>query len=124
MGEPYPPPITSNLSSLTVWELHLLTIGSIFHSTHNITSHGLQSPTLGAHTHARGFWVGMGAMLLFMGGHRWATILCIPASNSKSESNFSDRGREFANKETLQAEASGNERFFICPIQPRLGVGG
>jgi hypothetical protein len=26
-----------------------------------------QSPTLGAHAH--GFWVGMGAMLLFMGGH-------------------------------------------------------
>jgi hypothetical protein len=29
-----------------------------------------QNPTLGAHTH--GFWVGMGAMLLFMGGHGWA----------------------------------------------------
>jgi hypothetical protein len=28
-----------------------------------------QSPILGAHTHAHGFWVGMGAMLLFMGGH-------------------------------------------------------
>jgi hypothetical protein len=49
-----------------------------------------QSPTLGAHTH--GFWVGMGAMLLFMGGHGcdiivhgWASVLCIPASNSKSE---------------------------------------
>jgi hypothetical protein len=28
-----------------------------------------QSPTLGAHTHAHGFWAGMGAMLLFMGGH-------------------------------------------------------
>jgi len=26
-----------------------------------------QSPTLGAHAH--GFWVGMGVMLLFMGGH-------------------------------------------------------
>jgi hypothetical protein len=31
------------------------------------TSH--QNPTLGAYTHAHGFWVGMGAMLLFMGGH-------------------------------------------------------
>ena len=30
MGEPYPPPIRSRLNSLTVWELHLLTIGSIF----------------------------------------------------------------------------------------------
>jgi len=30
----------------------------------------MQSPTLGAHAHAHahGFWVGMGAMLLFMGG--------------------------------------------------------
>ena len=26
--------------------------------------HVLQSPTLGAHTHAHGFWVGMGAILL------------------------------------------------------------
>jgi len=29
----------------------------------------MQSPTSGAHTHAHGFWVGMGAILLFMGGH-------------------------------------------------------
>ena len=28
-----------------------------------------QSPTLGAHTHAHGFWVGMGAKLLFMDEH-------------------------------------------------------
>ena len=35
---------------------------------------GLQSPTLGAHTHAyaHGFWVGMDAILLFIGGHGWA----------------------------------------------------
>jgi hypothetical protein len=25
-------------------------------------------------THAHGFWVGMGAMLLFMGGHGWAWV--------------------------------------------------
>ena len=31
-----------------------------------------QSPTLGAHAHAHGFWVGMGAILMFMGGHGWA----------------------------------------------------
>jgi hypothetical protein len=49
-----------------------------------------QSPTLGAHAHVHGFWVGMGAMLLFMDGHGWASVLSIPASNSKSESNFSD----------------------------------
>jgi hypothetical protein len=34
-----------------------------------------QSPTLGAQTHAHGFWVGMGAMLLFMGGHRFCASL-------------------------------------------------
>ena len=29
-----------------------------------------------AHTHARahGFWVGMGAILLFMGGHGWVCV--------------------------------------------------
>jgi hypothetical protein len=48
--------------------------------------------------HAHGFWVGMGAMLLFMGGHGWALILCIPTSSSKSESNFSDAGNTLTNK--------------------------
>jgi hypothetical protein len=32
--------------------------------------------------------------------------------------------REYANQEALRAEASDNVRPFICPIQPRLGVGG
>ena len=32
--------------------------------------------------------------------------------------------REYANQETLRVEASDSERPFICPIQPRLGVGG
>ena len=30
---------------------------------------GRESPTSGAHTHVHGFWVGMGSILLFMGGH-------------------------------------------------------
>ena len=30
-------------------------------------------------------WVGMGAIVLFMGGHGWASVLCNSASNSKSE---------------------------------------
>ena len=29
----------------------------------------------GMPTHAHGFWVGMGAMLLFMGGHRFCASL-------------------------------------------------
>ena len=32
--------------------------------------------------------------------------------------------KEYANQEALRAEANDNERPFICPIQPRLGVGG
>jgi hypothetical protein len=64
-----------------------------------------QSPTLGAHTHAHahGCWVGMGAMLLFMGGHGWASVLCIHVSNSKSESNFSDA------ENTLTKNRSGSK---------------
>jgi len=30
---------------------------------------------------------------------------------------------KYANQEALWAEASDSERPFICPIQPRLGVG-
>jgi hypothetical protein len=33
-------------------------------------------------------------------------------------------GREYANQEALEVEASDSEQPFICPIQPRLGVGG
>jgi hypothetical protein len=80
-----------------------------------------QSPTLGAHTHARGFWAGMGAMLLFMGGHGWASVLCILASNFKIGVKL-PRCREYANQEALRAEANDSERPFICQIQPRLGV--
>jgi hypothetical protein len=32
--------------------------------------------------------------------------------------------KEYANQETLWNEANDSERPFICPIQPRLGVGG
>jgi hypothetical protein len=68
------------------------------------TSTGVdQSPTLGAHTHAHAHpypwvWVGMCAILLFMGGHGWAWVLCIPASNSKSKSNFLDAVNTLTNK--------------------------
>ena len=34
------------------------------------------------------------------------------------------RCRKYANQEAFQAEANDNERPFICPIQPRLGVSG
>ena len=70
-------------------------------------------------THAHGFWVGMGAILLFMSGHRFCASLH-PTSNRSQTSGC----REYANQEAFQAEANDNERLFICPIQPRLGVGG
>ena len=55
-------------------------------------------------------------------GWAWvASVLCIPASSSKSKSNFGCR--EYANQEALRAKANDNEQPFICPIQPRLGVG-
>ena len=53
-----------------------------------------QTPTLGAHTHAHAHahpypWVlgGHGCDVIV---HGWASVLCIPASSSKSESKFSD----------------------------------
>ena len=72
---------------------------------------GYQGPTLGAHAHAHaisahahGFWVGMGAILLFMGEHGCDIIKLVGMG--------------------LWTIASDSERSFICPIQPRLGVGG
>jgi hypothetical protein len=32
--------------------------------------------------------------------------------------------KEYVNQEEPWAEANDRERLFICPIQPRLGVGG
>ena len=49
-------------------------------------------------THAHGFWVGMGAISLFMGGHGWAWVLCTLGSNSKLESNFSNAGNMLTKK--------------------------
>jgi hypothetical protein len=49
-------------------------------------------------TYSHGFWVGMGVILLFMCGHGWASVLCIRASISKSESNFSDAGNMLTKK--------------------------
>jgi hypothetical protein len=68
-----------------------------------------QSPTLGAHTHDHGFWVGIGFV------HP-----CIQLQIGVKLLGC----REYANQEVLRAEANDGERLFICPIQPRLGVGG
>jgi hypothetical protein len=64
-------------------------------------------------THAHGFWVGMGAMLLFMGGHGRASVLCITASNSKSESNFSDAGNTLTKKGSGLKPMTVNDFLFV-----------
>ena len=69
--------------------------------------------------HTHWFWVGMGAMLLFMGGHQFCASVH-PAPNRSQTFGC----REYANQEALRAEAINIEQLFICPIQPRLGVGG
>jgi hypothetical protein len=63
--------------------------------------------------HAHGFWVGMGAMLLFMGGHEWASVLWIPASSSKWESNLSDAGNTLSKKRSGLKLATVNGLLFV-----------
>ena len=67
-----------------------------------------------------GFGLGMGAMLLFMGG---ATVLCILAFNSKSESNFSDAGNMLTKKRSGLKPTTVNDLLFVRCNQ-ELGVGG
>jgi len=70
-------------------------------------------------THTHGFLVGMGAMLLFMGGHGFCASMHPTPNRSQTP-----RMQEYANQEALWDEANDSEQSFICPIQPRLGVGG
>ena len=44
------------------------------HTTLNILFSVVHSLTLGAHTHAHGFWVGMGAIFKLVSGHGWAWL--------------------------------------------------
>jgi hypothetical protein len=99
---------------------------------------GIRSPTLGAYTHAHAHpypWVlgGHGRDVIVMGGHGcdaivhgWAWVgigfvhPCIQLQIGVKLLGC----REYAHQEALQAEAIDSERPFICPIQPRLDVGG
>ena len=56
------------------------------------------------HTHTHGFWVGMGVMLLFMGGHHFCASLHLAPNRSQTFGC-----REYANQEVLWAEANDNE---------------
>ena len=60
----------------------------------------VSKPTLDAHAH--GFWVGMGSILL-----------CIPASGSKSESNFSDAGNTLTKKRSGLNPTIVNDLLFV-----------
>jgi len=64
-------------------------------------------------TQTHGLWVGMGAMLLFISGHGWASVLCIIASSSKSESNFSDAGNTLTKKRSGLKPATMNDLLFV-----------
>jgi hypothetical protein len=57
-------------------------------------------------------WVGMGAILFFMGGHGFC-VSCIQLQIGVKLLGC----KEYANQEALRAEAIDNERPFICPIQ-------
>jgi hypothetical protein len=81
--------------------------GSI--NLHILNGHARQSPTLGAHSHAHGFWVGMGAIFV----HGWAWVLCNHASNSKSESNFSDAGNTLIKKHSGLKPTIVNDFLFV-----------
>ena len=77
-----------------------------------------QSPTLGAHTHAYPYpypWV--------LGGHGWASVLCIPTSNFKSESNFSDVGNTLTKKPSGLKPMTVNDFLFVRSNQDLVYAG-
>jgi hypothetical protein len=102
--------------------------------TYSLLTEGTrQSPTLGAHAHAHPCpWVlgGHGCGVII---HGWAWVRYYfswvgigsvhPCIQLQIRVKFLGC-REYANQKALRAEAIDSERLFICPIQPRLGVGG
>ena len=72
-----------------------------------------QSPTLGTHAHAHPYpWVlgGHGYNVIV---HGWAWVLCIPAPNSKSESNFLDTGNTLTKKRSELKPTTVNDLLFV-----------
>ena len=78
-----------------------------------ILSRALHWVSIPMPTHTYGFWVGMGVMLLFMGGYGWASVLCIPTFNSKSESNFSDAGNTLTKTRSGLKPTTMNNLLFV-----------
>jgi len=71
-------------------------------------------------------WVGVGGHRCNIIVHEWAWVgigllhPCIQLQIGVKRLKC----REYANQEALGAEANDIERPCICPIQPKLGVGG
>jgi hypothetical protein len=68
-------------------------------------------------------WARMGAMLLFMGEHGWASVLCIHVSYSKSESKFLDAWNTLTNKRSGLKSATMNDLLFIRSNQDLVYAG-
>ena len=61
-------------------------------------------------THTHGFGGGDGCDVIV---HGWAWVLCIPASNSKTESNFSDAGNTITKKRSGLKPTIVNDLLFV-----------
>jgi hypothetical protein len=90
--------------------------GHYFLGSHNFMVMALgacvkQSPTLGADAHPYP-WVlgGYGCDVIV---HGWASVLCILASSSKSESNFSDAGNTLTKKRSELKPTTVNDFLFV-----------
>ena len=91
---------------------------------HSIALHWMPIPMpMSIPTHTHGFWVGMGAILSFMGGHGWGWVLCIPTSNSKSGSNFSDVGNTLTKKRFGLKPTTTNDFLFVRSNQDLVSAG-
>jgi hypothetical protein len=64
-------------------------------------------------THTHGFWVGTGGHGCDIIVHGWVSDLCIPASNSKSKSNFLDAGNTLTKKRSRLKPTTVNDLLFV-----------
>jgi hypothetical protein len=58
-------------------------------------------------------WVRCYCSWVRMSGRRWTSVLCIPASSSKSESSFSDVGNTLTKKRSGLKPTTMNDLLFV-----------
>jgi hypothetical protein len=75
-------------------------------------------------THTHGFWVGMHGCDVIVHGWAWVGIGFVHPYIQLQIGVKLLGCKEYPNQEGLRAEANKSEQPFICPLQPRLGVGG